>query len=253
VYPIPPDVRGAAAEEVAPAVRSVITLPDACPGCGVAWEGQATCARCGLSREDVAALLRQGCAAYERARTAAAAGRYAEAETHLATLRRCATPDLAQHPAVRRLIELCALVHSGGSDAARADYQVARLAAAAGDWPAAAAASARAAEAAPALLPVRKLHLLCLFATGHTASAERLRRAITAVVPGDPDLARWRFAKESGEVAHRVRPTRRAARSMLPMPPRREAGRARVASGPASRRGGIGSMERAARRVGRTR
>ena len=159
----------------------------------MAWSGD--CPRCGVSQVDVAALLRQGCAVYERARAAAAAGRYAEANLHLTELRRVAIPALLECPAVRRLTELCALVGSGG-DPARAEYDAARRAARDGDWPAAAAAAGRSVKAAPACLPARKLHLLCLFAAGHAVRAERLRGELVADAPGDPELARWRFAPE---------------------------------------------------------
>src|SRR5207237_928048 len=94
------------------------------------------------------------------------------------------------------LTELCASATTGGAALTKAicgDYDAARCAAAESDWRTASAAATRAAQAAPALLPVRKLQMLCLRAAGLSPQAENLRRELVQAAPGDPDLARWQF------------------------------------------------------------
>jgi hypothetical protein len=84
-----------------------VDVPDTCPGCNCSWT-DGSCPRCGLTQEDVVGLLQRGCTAYEHARAAALAGDFPLARLHLATVRSCGVATLVEHPAVKRLIELCA-------------------------------------------------------------------------------------------------------------------------------------------------
>jgi hypothetical protein len=199
----------------------LLPVPSHCPGCCAAWDENAACPKCGLTRTEIAGILRAGCAAYERAREDALRGHFDAAAGHLADLARFGLPELTAHPAVRRLRELLSgAVRQAVPEAVAAEYDAARRAAAENDWSSAALHAANAARVAPDSLPVLKLHALCLHGAGREAAAERLRRDLLRAYPDDTDLPRWRFAPERSPRRERLRRAPRAAprrRSATPL------------------------------------
>lgn len=199
----------------APALLA-LPIPALCPGCCVAWDEQAVCPKCNLTRADISGVMQAGCAIYERARDAALHGRFDTAAGHLADLSHLGIPELVFHPAVCKLRELIShAVREQLPDTAGTEYDSARRAAAANDWSVALTHAANAARGAPASLPVGKLHALCLYGVGRESAAERLRRDLLRSYPDDADLPRWQFILPASQ--GRVRVVR------APIPKRRPA------------------------------
>jgi hypothetical protein len=198
-----------------------VTLPERCPGCGAAWAmpDAPACPRCALERAEAAALLAAACRTYNAARSAAQAGRFAEARRLLGDAASGGlTPEA--HPAAARLSALCdaALGAAPVPPAIAESYADARCAARAGDYAGALGRLAPALRAGetPAPLPIAKLALLCAAgAAADAPRAEAARAKAVALLPGDPDLSAWHFYAGPAPAAP-VRPARPARRRRPP-------------------------------------
>lgn len=172
--------------------------PAECPGCQTPWSPEGRCTRCGLLLAEAMGWLREGCAAYDRARRAASEGRFADAQEHLDEVRQSGITKLIDDPAVVRLRELCASALGDSGVAVRmadGDEIAARNAVRRCDFRAAAFYAERAARALPGNVALQKLRLLTLYGAGKMKDAATVYAELKTVVPADPDLIRWRFAE----------------------------------------------------------
>jgi len=205
-----------------------VSLPTrVCPDDGIAWDARGRCPKCGLEQDEVNSLLRAACAEYDRAREAALRGRYAEARMCIQSARAFGL----RHDALDRLASLCAaitgdwqrtsvkklpadwqesLAQRGASPVTLThSYKTGLEAAQASRWVEAVGATEASLEAAPWLLPTRKLNVLSLHGAGRTWDALQSCLVGLDVAPEDPDLVRWH-----GELAAELaaqRPPPRAA------------------------------------------